>query len=442
MRTALILVLAVFGACGGSGSGSGGGSAAESSTYVETVEIFPNPERGLFVWAEVMATADYSTEATRGRRIVHGLVRLDDYRSAPLSQTFLDTLGARLAAVRAAGLKVLLRFSYDFSAGGQDATKAQVLQHLGQLKPLFAANEDVIVAMDAGFIGAWGEWHSSQNGLDQPEPRKEILKAILDALPKSRRVMLRYPAYARAIFGDEPVGEAEAFTGSDKARVGHHNDCFLGSEDDGGTYWPSPIEPLKQYTESWTRHTVMSGETCRPSPPRSDGATALDELARFHWSMLQEAFHPDVIQAWKDQGVWDEIQRRLGYRFALVAASWPASVAKGGTFTLSVALRNAGFASMFNERKVHAVLSDGKSRHVVALDGVDPRRWWGGEQTAFTAAVTAPADAGTYRLSLWLPDAAPALRDRPEYAVRFANEGVWDAPSGENVLTAVFKVDP
>ncbi len=413
-----------------------------SRVYKESEELFPNPERGLYVWTDLVKTTDYTGQAAKGYRIVHGLVHLDAYRDAPLPPAFLDTLAERFAAVRKAGMKVLPRFSYDFTEKGQDAPKERVLGHLAQLKPLFAAHEDVIVAMEAGFIGAWGEWHSSKNKLDKPEARKEILKATLDALPKSRMVKVRYPMAAKLIFGDEPLGEAEAGSGSDKARVGHHNDCFLASADDAGTYWPPPIEPLKKYTETWTRHTVMSGETCRLAPPRSDGKTALAELARFHWSMLHEGYHPDVIRAWKDQGAWEEIQKRLGYRFVLRDASWPASLAKAGTFTLTVTLKNAGFASMFNERKVYVVFSDGKLRHVAALDGADPRRWWGGEESKLSAKVTAPAEPGSYRLSLWLPDMAPALRDRPEYAVRLANEDVWDAKTGENILAAEVKVGP
>jgi len=34
------------------------------------------------------------------------------------------------------------------------------------------------------------------------------------------------------------------------------------------------------------------------------------------------------------------------------------------------------------------------------------------------------------------------LRDRPEYSVRIANAGVWDAASGDNELTKVLKIDP
>jgi hypothetical protein len=46
-------------------------------------------------------------------------------------------------------------------------------------------------------------------------------------------------------------------------------------------------------------------------------------------------------------------------------------------------------------------------------------------------------EPGSHRLSLWLPDEAEALTSDPDYAVRFANMDVWDAQTGENVLTSV-----
>jgi hypothetical protein len=42
--------------------------------------------------------------------------------------------------------------------------------------------------------------------------------------------------------------------------------------------------------------------------------------------------------------------------------------------------------------------------------------------------------AGTYQLSLWLPDPHADLRGDVRYAVRFANQGTWDAISGANTL--------
>jgi hypothetical protein len=47
---------------------------------------------------------------------------------------------------------------------------------------------------------------------------------------------------------------------------------------------------------------------------------------------------------------------------------------------------------------------------------------------------------GEYDVLLYLPDAAERLRDRPEYAVRFANDGVWEPDTGMNRLSTVVKV--
>ena len=67
----------------------------------------------------------------------------------------------------------------------------------------------------------------------------------------------------------------------------------------------------------------------------------------------------------------------------------------------------------------------------------DPRRWNPGESTVFEARIVAPP--GAYDVLLHLPDAAESLRDRPEYAVRFANPGVWEA-SGMNRLAETVTV--
>ena len=47
---------------------------------------------------------------------------------------------------------------------------------------------------------------------------------------------------------------------------------------------------------------------------------------------------------------------------------------------------------------------------------------------------------GSYRLGLWLPDAYESLHGEPKYSIRFANDQVWSAPDGVNVLTEVLSV--
>ena len=42
--------------------------------------------------------------------------------------------------------------------------------------------------------------------------------------------------------------------------------------------------------------------------------------------------------------------------------------------------------------------------------------------------------AGDYDLYLFMPDAYKSLAQRPEYAIRFANENMWDDATGYNNL--------
>jgi hypothetical protein len=51
-----------------------------------------------------------------------------------------------------------------------------------------------------------------------------------------------------------------------------------------------------------------------------------------------------------------------------------------------------------------------------------------------TFGVTTTLAPGNYDILLYSPDAAASLSDRDEYAVRFANPGVWEAATGMNRL--------
>ena len=141
------------------------------------------------------------------------------------------------------------------------------------------------------------------------------------------------------------------------------------------------------------------------------------------------------MQGFKDGGCFDDMQRRLGYRIELVSATYESIAHRGATLSFTVQLRNVGFAAMFNARPVLAVLSDGTTTHTTQLD-VDPRTWAPGvpQTIGHTLVIPPSLPAGTYTLSLWLPDAAASIQQDPRFAVRFANDGVWDGARGYNVI--------
>jgi hypothetical protein len=404
--------------------------------YTASDEVLLNPERGFHRLVLINEETDLGWVRDEGFVLVQGSSHLDTVRTAPITADLLAGLQRGLDAVRAAGLKIVLRFVYN-DGFDEDAPLAWVLQHIEQLTPTLQANADVILVLQAGFIGAWGEWHSSTNHLlDDVATQRAILDAELAALPPDRMVQLRTPLLKAGMFGSTPLAASDAFGGSAAARVGHHNDCFLASDTDMGTYPDGEIEVWKAYLADETRFLPMGGETCAPNPPRSECASALAEMARLHVTYMHQGYHPEVVASWTTGGCRAEIDRRIGYRFVLESAEFPSTARPGQAFRLRLALRNDGWAAMFNPRPVVLVL-DGAGRRVeLPLAAADPRLWAPGSPTSVEAVLRLPDDvpAGSYRVLLWLPDAAASLRDRNEYAVRLAADAMWDEPLAANLL--------
>jgi hypothetical protein len=411
--------------------------------YDVTDEDFLNPERGYYVTLDPLTERDPSWVRSSGHTLALATVRLDDYRDRPLSSALLSSLRAGLASVRQAGIKVIVRFAYNDDSSGLDADRAQVLEHIGQVKPILRDYADVIAVLQAGFIGAWGEWHSSASGLDNDADRAAILRALLDAMPASRSVQIRTPMFKDALLPGGPLAPEEAWTTEDRARVGHHNDCFLASADDYGTF-DSPITEWEDYVELDGRYLPVGGETCHLYAPKTDCQAALGFLANQHWSYLNEEYNQTVLDSWVTQGCADEISRRLGYRLSLSSAILSEAVAPGGVLEVKLAIDNQGFSAPFNRRPVILILRRGAQRWTVKLANRDGRRFQPG-RSYVVARLRVPADAvpaDDYELSLWLPDAAVGLRGDPRYSVRLANAGVWDAAQGANVITSSLVIDP
>ncbi|RZJ74218.1 MAG: DUF4832 domain-containing protein, partial [Brevundimonas sp.] len=240
-------------------------------------------------------------------------------------------------------------------------------------------------------------------------------------------------------------------------RVGFHNDCFLASDTDVGTYDEDPALRARQRAvmEALGDIAPFGGETCNPADetgarPRTDCADILSEGAGFNLAYLNDHYYRRAFhERWIAQGCMDEVRRRMGYRFTLKAAEVPARASPGGTLSVAVAIDNAGWARPMNARPVQVVLKSaaGQVRRL-AVPGVDARDWGPGE-TAVGLDVMVPADltAGTWRMLLALPDADPRLEGDARYAIRFANaddaakgQG-WDADLAAFDLGAEITVD-
>jgi len=437
--------------------------------YSPSNEDFANPERGFMKQSSIFPDEPLGPRKIRALQPSDSLVwiyfRLDHYRDRLLDPNGLTTIRSVFNTARNKSLKLVIRFAYNPGPGSTtdpnlanpDAPIELVLQHIDQLKPILLENADVIAVLEAGFVGHWGEWHSTKY-LHPLEDRRAIVDALLTALPKDRMLQLRYPRY-KEIFFQGPLTAQEAFSGTDRSRIGLHDDCFLRDQDDGGTYKSTTAQLPKQYSTycngqdenaCWrgfvaqeSLYTPTGGETCQYNPPRSDCPNALKELEMFHWSFMNNAYHPEVLNSWVSGGCMDTIRRKLGYRLTLKEAFLPQSIKPGGTLSLNIRISNEGFAAMYNPHPLYIVLL-GPSRYEIPITNIDARRWEPGQEQIINLSVNFPANVrpGTYKLGLWLPDIYSSLRSSPAYSVRFANSNVWDAATGTNILMTNLEVQP
>lgn len=424
------------------------GKPQQQVLYQPTDEIFINPERGFYTQLTTYNTQSPITLSSlnniksQGRSIILRMYYLTNFRNVSLSQAMLTMIANDFNTIRQAGMKCILRFAYSDNIGQPDAPLNIILNHIDQMKPIFQQNGDVIMVMQAGFIGAWGEWHSSTNGLDNVASRRAILFKILDALPSDRMVQVRTPKFKQEIFENvNPIPPDSAFMETYYTRTGHHNDCFLASWDDYGTYTDTTSE--KQYLSDDCLFVPMGGETCNPSP-FSGCDNAVYQMRRLRWTYLNAGYHPTVLNNWTVNGCMNDIKRSLGYRFELLEGNYTNSLKPGDTFDFNLKLVNQGNASLFNPRDVELILIEKNSgqKYVCKLP-VDPRHWKPNDTTElnFQIGILNNQPLGNYDLFLNLPDADSNLHFNPSYSVRVANLNLWDAQNGYNKLNLELVID-
>ncbi len=467
--------------------------------YQEDHTDFVNPERGFYIpmgtkasrfvpldsgrlvqlrtRPQTMSKARYSVLSS----LIYRGYELDTFKDKPLSQEFLDQLQNDFDIVRKAGIKMILRFAYtNASHSGDcpdenkicppygDAPEQIIYKHVEQLKPLLQKNTDVIAVLQEGFIGIWGENYytdyfgdASQNGVGKMTDsgwvmRNQFLKLLLDALPQTRMIQVRTPQIKQKyLFGPHadssstPLNLREAYAGTDAARLGFHNDCYLSSPDDYGTYYDygsstqprqPALEALRNYISADTKYTAVGGETCDDTfSPQNDCepvGRVETEMRMMHYSFLNAAYNNDVNNDWDSLGCMKSIKEKLGYRFVLEKAAVAKTIHRGKEFTLNIDLRNDGYASPYNAKPVQLILKNESSEAIFSIGLPDTIQKWFSGKIHLDEKLQLPDNVppGNYYLFLNLPDGYASLVNNPAYSIRLANTDMWQSASGYNDL--------
>ncbi len=386
-----------------------------------------------YVWSD-QSTDLVERRISTGKSLVLLLIDLrHETDTDTLPPELIELVDTALGELDASGTKAIVRVRYRPTDNpiwdDREPTPPRMLNHLEQLAVPINANRSAVAFVEAGFVGPWGEWHTSE--YDNLQFSQQLLDAWTTAFPGGmvnvRRPELKHDA---------------GLTESQLASVGYYNDCFLRDETHSGTYQGTPEEIAAQKNSVTSDSLVpIGGEECGITEDASYQAMITDSGGECSYGIEQlEAYGFSYLNdrltgthwrpAWEAASCWetlsgDGVLQRLGYRFRVLEVEHEPSVAAGSPTTFSFTVTNDGFGRTYSDQAVEVVLSQG-GEVVLAepVEGTDPRDWAPGEEIQFSSTVEIPDGlTGEYVLGLRLSDPhSPS----PLHAIRFANTG-WCA---------------
>lgn len=421
-------------------------STSQTVTYQKSSAVISNPEKGFYHYTSSGSSGGYNLlnqNTIAGYRTNENITVIqrqfflrDFITGIPITSAYLTNMQTDFNRIRNAGAKVTVRFSYTSSSSSvYQPTKAQIQAHIRQLAPVINRNKDVIVCVQAGFIGRWGEWYytgSTEFGDTYPvsttqwNNRKQVLDEMLLQFSPDVLVQVRYVEAKQKMYGNTFIG-----------RIGFYNDSFLGTWGDSGTFSVSSVNatPSASQVSYWQTQTInlpVTGETNMVNAPRTDCANAILEMDRFNWSLINKDYFPTVISGWQTNGCFTTIQRNIGYDFSLNSSN-----ITNGILTINIG--NYGWANVFKDRKALLICKNTTTNvnYSFVIDN-NIKNIRTTNYTITTNLATLGLPAGSYKLFLNLPD--PLISNKL-YSIQTSNLNTWTA-EGFNDLQQIYTVSP
>lgn len=340
--------------------------------------------------SEFSSNAWLSIDTTGGKRdTVRGV-------SQDLTEDALNVLQQTFDNIRTNKGFVIVRICYDPWYNGRSNVTPEhkwVLRHVEQLAPVLSKNTDVIVALEMGMHGAYGEMHSDTS--ITYDRVAEATNLMLRNTPPELKILTRTGNYSAKVLGFDNWGvdfhiDGEKFAEIAKAkgdtmyRVGMFNDGYLGTQYDYGT-WGADCktsicrEEGVAWLEKYSVNTPYGGEALTTA----GGFEVINtpeflsyEGFRTHTSYLNVQWNNNLIDGWKkshfegkdfeyDGSKIDSltgfkyVNDHLGYRFVLRESWMSDTVGFDHVLHAKFRVQNVGFGNLTWKAPVKlAVLED------------------------------------------------------------------------------------
>ena len=381
--------------------------------------------------------------------------------TGPLSTAMLGRINAGIAAYAGTGIRLMIRFTYNMGPNGPGAMDAPIdviSTHIDQLAPILVQNKDLIFALEAGFIGTWGEWHQSTNGNDTAAAHKAVLDKELSYFNGLFPILVRWP------------GDLITYTGNamPPPGLGLHDDYYASDQDDGFTWNPCSPWCLPHYNQSQfmsygaevSTNTMFVGEfgALYATLQSCDALDAYSNM--FHpQSISLYPYPPEVGTELQNEGCSTSFYNQVGTRIVLQQATISGNTIPGGTLSLALTMLNVGYGRVIRQRPATLILiQNGQTlaQIPIPIANMDLRTLQRNVPQTFQFQFPLPATVlpGPISAALFIPDPAPSLSSQPAYALPLNSldqngSPIFDATTGYNFffgsgpsLGRSFQLDP
>lgn len=370
---------------------------------------------------------------------------LDGYHGKAIADKGIACIQKIFDLFREKKIKMLLRFAYQRDMGRGGETTAIILQHIDQLRDVVHRNKDMIYSLQAGFIGAWGEWHSENPKVDNAA----IIQRIVDVLlPEGTYLMTRLPQFKNLVASSHAAYR----------RIGFNNDAFWGKKNasycgsggfdpgtsawsqainespycpqDGELFWNNQCEDLQEYCDGHKAilafselryttfsvlHSYLDDQTgARTSMGDWQKTAITKEWLNQNGIPYAPSWFVDKNGKAVERTVFDFVRDYLGYKLEAQRVTVTGESKAGSTIKITMPIKNYGFSAAFNLESGFAVL-DENNNVVTTVKAGAPDTWYCtsptdyNDRTILTHTVTAsmklPNKEGKYKLAFYLKNA-------------------------------------
>ena len=247
---------------------------------------------------------------------------------------------------------IIIRFAYDEYKGKENMEPSipMMVKHIEKLSSVINQYKDLLVAIECGLIGPWGEMHTSV--LSIQSTYNVLLEAWLNNV-ETLPILSRKPVFVYEYLGYNYSNLDTFELDETNNRLGVFNDGYYGTIVDSGTY-ESLDARIKETNFLGKLITPFGGEVIGEPTNLFTIDEVLAEMDLVGLSYLNLEWDDNLVNSWRDkeyngQSFYDYMVNHLGFKLYVESI---ATEYKAGVLKIDVNLANMGFNNIYEELTV------------------------------------------------------------------------------------------